>query len=89
MEIYYVVAFCALCILVVGFLAWGAFNQLNDERVERQIERDNWQKERAKLLDRIQSGSFIEYKAQERAETPIKRKEKTEIEQRLERESFL
>ena len=60
---------CAICILIVPLLAWLETRQFN-------IERKEWREERSKLLDRIQAGSFIEYKAQERAETPIKRKEK-------------
>lgn len=60
---------CAICILAVPYLAWLQARQFN-------IERKEWREERSKLLDRIQAGSFIEYKAQERAETPIKRKEK-------------
>lgn len=31
-------------------------------------ERKEWNTERSKLLDRVQAGSFIEYKAQERAD---------------------
>lgn len=52
-------------------------------------QREEWREERNKLLDRIQAGSFTEFKAQERAETPIKRKEKDPLTARLDGEPWL
>ena len=53
-------------------------------------EREAWQEERAKLLDRIQSGGLAEFKAQERAaETPLKRREKDEFTAKMEGEPWL
>ena len=72
---------CAICILVVPYLAWLQTRQFEKERAE-------WREERSKLLDRIQAGSFTEYKAQERAETPIKRKEKDPVLKKLESEPW-
>ena len=75
------VAFCVFCVASFAFFAWLAIKQLDDERTE-------WNEERSKLLDRIQSGSFIEYKAAERAETPIKRREKDELTKKMESEPW-
>ena len=73
----------AVCIMALTFLVWLTLRQFDRERLE-------WQEERAKLLDRIQSGSFIEYKAQERAaETPLKRREKDEFTAKMEGEPWL
>ena len=52
--------------------------------MERQ--REEWNAERASLLDRIQSGDFITFKAQERADiAPAQKKEKGPAAERLER----
>ena len=72
----------AVCILGIIYLAWLQTRQFNKEREE-------WREERNKLLDRIQAGSFTEFKAQERAETPIKRKEKDPLVARLDGEPWL
>ena len=73
----------AVCIMALTFLVWLTLRQFDRERLE-------WQEERAKLLDRIQAGSFIEYKAQERAaETPLKRREKDEFTAKMEGEPWL
>ena len=68
--------------LSLPFMAWLMTSTFNKQREE-------WNTERSKLLDRIQAGSFNEYKAQERAETPIKRREKDELTKKLEREPWL
>ena len=72
----------AVCIIALAFLVWLTLRQFDKERLE-------WQAERSQLLDRIQAGSFNEYKAQERADTPIKRKEKDPIIAKLEGEPWL
>lgn len=73
----------AVCIMALTFLVWLTLRQFDRERLE-------WQEERSKLLDRIQAGSFIEYKAQERAaETPLKRREKDEFTTKMEGEPWL
>ena len=72
----------AVCIMALTFLVWLTLRQFDKERLE-------WQKERAKLLDRIQSSSFVEYKAQERANTPIKHREKPVAIKNLESEPWL
>ena len=69
------------CVCGIFALSWLNIRQFNKERKE-------WNAERSKLLDRIQAGSFIEYKAQERAETPIKRKEKDPVLKKLESEPW-
>ena len=72
----------AVCIMALTFLVWLTLRQFDKERLE-------WQKERAKLLDRIQSGG-AEFKAQERAaETPLKRREKDEFTAKMEGEPWL
>lgn len=76
------VAFCVICVASFAFFTWNAEKRLEEER-------EDWKKERSKLLDRIQSGSFIEYKAQERAETPIKRREKDDLTKKLDGEAWL
>ncbi len=76
------VAFCVICVISFAFFAWLAKEQLEDERKE-------WREERSKLLDRIQAGSFTEYKAQERAEKPVKRIEKDSTTKQLEKERWL
>lgn len=73
---------CSVCILAVLCLSWLQGRQFEKERGE-------WRDERSKLLDRIQAGSFIELKAQERAETPIKRREKDPLVARLDGEPWL
>ena len=71
------------CVLLFPFMAWLEIRQFNKER-------EAWQKERAKLLDRIQSGGLAEFKAQERAaETPLKRREKDEFTAKMEGEPWL
>lgn len=72
-EILFTVCY-VVTVCVFGFLFW---------RMER-----SWNEERAKLLDRIQSGSFGEYKAQERADIPIKRQEKDPEIKKWEREPW-
>lgn len=73
----------AVCIMALTFLVWLTLRQFDRERLE-------WQKERAKLLDRIQSGGLAEFKAQERAaETPLKRREKDEFTAKMEGEPWL
>ena len=72
----------AICILGIIYLAWLQTRQFSKEREE-------WREERNKLLDRIQAGSFTEFKAQERAETPIKRREKDPLVARLDGEPWL
>lgn len=75
-------ALSAVCILGIIYLAWLQSHQFSNEREE-------WREERNKLLDRIQAGSFMEFKAQERAETQIKRKEKDPLIKKLESEPWL
>lgn len=82
MVTYYIIAFCVFCVLAFGAIAALAIMQLEKQRKE-------WCAERSQLLDRIQAGSFNEYKAQERAETPLKRKEKDPIMAKLEGEPWL
>lgn len=77
-----ILALCIICALIFPFLAWLEIRRFEKERKE-------WQTERSQLLDRIQAGSFNEYKAQERADTPIKRKEKDPIIARLDGEPWL
>ena len=72
------IAFAAGCVAVLFAVCIRLLKSM-----ERQ--REEWNAERASLLDRIQSGSFIEYKAQERADKPIDRKEKDPARERLER----
>ena len=73
----------AVCIMALMFLVWLTLRQVDRERLE-------WQEERAKLLDRIQSGGLAEFKAQERAaETPLKRREKDEFTKKMEGEPWL
>ena len=73
----------AVCIMALTFLVWLTLRQFDRERLE-------WQKERANLLDRIQSGGLAEFKAQERAaETPLKRREKDEFTAKMEGEPWL
>lgn len=73
---------CAVCMLIFPLFAWLQTEQFNTEREE-------WREERSTLLDRIQAGSFTEYKAQKRAETPIKRKEKDSLAAKMEDEPWL
>ena len=69
--------------MALMFLVWLTLRQVDRERLE-------WQEERAKLLDRIQSGGLAEFKAQERAaETPLKRREKDEFTAKMEGEPWL
>lgn len=72
---------CIICALIFPFLAWIEIRQFN-------IEREAWRVERKGLLDRIQAGSFTEYKAQERADIPLKRKEKDPEKAKWESESW-
>lgn len=71
-----------ICALIFPLMAWMNIRQFDKQREE-------WNTERSKLLDRIQAGSFVEYKAQERAATPIKRKEKDSTSKNLEKERWL
>jgi len=41
-------------------------------------ERKEWNAERSKLLDRIQAGSLMEFKSQQRADAPRTKKEHNE-----------
>lgn len=82
MNLTLVVALSVVYALAFAFLALQAIWQLEKQRSE-------WREERDKLLDRIQAGSFTEFKAQERAETPIKRKEKDPLAAKLEGEPWL
>lgn len=71
------------CVLLFPFMAWLEMRQFNKEL-------EAWQKERAKLLDRIQSGGLAEFKAQERAaKTTLKRREKDEFTAKMEGEPWL
>ena len=71
------------CVLLFPFVEWLEMRQFDRERLE-------WKEERAKLLDRIQSGGLAEFKAQERAaETPLKRREKDEFTAKMEGEPWL
>ena len=72
-----------VCALLFPLMEWLEMRQFNKEL-------EAWQKERAKLLDRIQSGGLAEFKAQERAaETPLKRREKDEFTKKMEGEPWL
>ena len=73
---------CIVCAVGTVFLAWLNMRQFEKERKE-------WREERSKLLDRIQSGGLSEFKAQERAEKPIKRIEKPPAIKGLEKERWL
>ena len=73
---------CIVSALGTAFLAWLNMRQFDKERKE-------WREERSKLLDRIQSGGLSEYKAQQRAEKPIKRIEKDPVIKGLEKERWL
>ena len=73
---------CIVSALGTAFLAW-----LNVRQFDKQ--REEWNAERSKLLDRIQSGGLSEFKAQERAEKPIKRIEKPPAIKGLEKERWL
>ena len=73
---------CIVSALGTAFLAWLNMRQFEKERKE-------WREERSKLLDRIQSGGLSEFKAQERAEKPIKRIEKSPAIKGLEKERWL
>ena len=74
-------SFCVICVLAFAFLAWSSVRQL-----EKQLE--EWNAERSKLLDRIQSGGLSEFKAQERADTPIKRRDKNPALKKLDGEPW-
>lgn len=79
-EILFAICFvCAMCV-------FGVFNWLITRQFEKQ--RQEWNEERTKLLDRIQADSFIEYKAQERADKPIERKGKDPTLERWEKEPW-
>ena len=71
----------AVCIIALAFLVWLTLRQFDKERLE-------WQTERNKLLDRIQSGGLSEFKAQERADTPIKRRDKNPALKKLDGEPW-
>ena len=73
-------------IIFACFCGMFAISFLQQRQIER--ERAEWRIERNKLLDRIQAESFTEYKAQERAETPIKRREKDPVLKKLESEPW-
>ena len=79
--------------LIFPLMAWLNIRQFDKERTEwneqRNRERFEWNAERSKLLDRIQSGGLSEYKAQERADTPIIRREKDPLVAKLESEPWL
>lgn len=46
-------------------------------------EKEQWDAERARLLDRVQSGSLAEYKSQERADRPKVRPERDTEKERI------
>ena len=71
-----------ICIVSALGTAWLNMRQFEKERKE-------WREERSKLLDRIQSSGLSEFKAQERAEKPIKRIEKPPAIKGLEKERWL
>ena len=73
---------CIVSALGTAFLAWLNMRQFEKERKE-------WREERSKLLDRIQSSGLSEFKAQERAEKPIKRIVKDPVIKGLEKERWL
>jgi hypothetical protein len=52
----------SVTLLIVNY-SWAYTAQKKDERIES--ERNDWKQERQQLLDRIQAGSFAEYKTQE------------------------
>lgn len=73
------IAFAAGCVAVLFTVCIRLLKSM-----ERQ--REEWAAERASLLDRIQSGDFITFKAQERADiAPAQKKEKDPAAERLER----
>ena len=72
---------CIILALIFPFMAWLEIRQFN-------IESKEWQEERSKLLDRIQSGGLSEFKAQERADTPIKRRDKNPALKKLDGEPW-
>ena len=72
----------AVCILGIIYLAWLQTRQFDNEREE-------WREARSKLLDRIQSGGLAEVKAQGRADTPLKCKEKSPLVKQFEKERWL
>ena len=73
---------CIVCAVGTAFLAWLNMRQFEKERKE-------WREERSKLLDRIQSSGLSEFKAQERAEKPLVRKDKDPMVKQLEKERWL
>ena len=75
---------CFVCVvLVFGFLFWYLTLDFDKQRQE-------WNEERTQLLNRIQAGSFGEYKAQERADNKplVRREQKDPLLKRLEREPW-
>ena len=78
-----ILIFAIVCALIFPFMEWLEIRQFDKQR-------DEWNAERSKLLDRIQSGGLAEFKAQERAaETPLKRREKDEFTAKMEGEPWL
>jgi hypothetical protein len=55
--------------VTLAFVVWLAVRQFDAQRKE-------WAAERSKLLDRVQAGSLMEYKQQERADRPKEKKER-------------
>lgn len=74
--------FAAVCVMALCFVVGYLISSHEKQRQE-------WNAEREKLLDRIQSGSLSEFKAQERAVKPIPRPNKDASKDRLEREAWL
>lgn len=76
-----------VCIIAVIVVLVICDIEINHERKQRDKERLEWYAERKQLLDRIQAGSFVEYKIQERADTAPKREKKER--DPLDKEPFL
>ena len=81
--------FYFIFIIAFAFLTWLNMRQFDKESAKWSAERDKWNVERSKLLDRIQSGGLAEFKAQERADTSIVRREKDPLVAKLESEPWL
>jgi hypothetical protein len=73
-------AVAGISIVGIVLIHWLYVKMYDRQRVE-------WSAERTKLLDRIQAGNFGEYKAQERADRPVVRRDKQR--DPLEKEPYL
>lgn len=89
-EIIYMATLVAVvpAMLIVGFYIVWILGKRDIRKYWEKREAE-WTAERRELCNRIQAGSFTEFKAQERAETPIKRKEKDPVVARLDGEPWL